>query len=327
MHEGIQKVNKYYYHSSFDQLTQNIVNLVDVSEVKIILPDNWHFSNYALYNTVIDVYHENMCCEISQKPIEDKYTSTANYLKGNKITPTDIFLNEDGNFQTCVKRDLLLEIEKDLNSKLNLNMNSLKENCYIINYEPSSGATTLGHILLYRFRKVYPAILVKSMEQDAHLLEAIDHISKEKQKRVLILIDDDTVNITSKEVFRFAETLKNILLKSCIIFLQRKLSNESPVLKNEFLRKSFELKRKLHSPPEEHSFNELFKKFSKLNLRHNKLEYVHLFGLYAFSDDYKDTIDNILKNTLTKLNSSRELTNENKKSIKQVLYLVSLVKK
>ena len=88
------------------------------------------------------------------------------------------------------------------------------------------------------------------------------------------------------------------------------------MLKNEFLRKSFELKRKLHSPAEDHSFNELFTKFSKLNIRHNKLEYVHLFGLYAFSDDYKDTIDNILKNTLTKLNSSRELTNENKKSIK-----------
>ncbi len=181
------------------------------------------------------------------------------FITGNELDPETIFINDDyemSNGITKTKKTTFIETQS-LCVFLKSTIDSIKKDCdreefftnhklvKQVEYAPHCGGTSIGRILLYRLRRILPAIHLLLMTANTDtVIEGLKQLSVQSSLPLVILIDTDCMLISSVDsanAKRFsledAESLslrlRNKSIKHFIIFVNRQIEFSAELSESE----------------------------------------------------------------------------------------------
>ena len=280
----------------------------------IILPGKqkeWKLERkeYTCYDTGIEIYH----CHIGEVKLSDDDEDEKlaqlkehriSFLKGNEISPIQMYIHSPPSFYTYALRDISSDIENRINDKLRNSHDSFwdgKELLIEIAHDACAGATTLGRTILYNMRKKAPCLRIKKVQNRENLYNILQKLEQRSELPLIILFDSsdfndeiinrDTVNEIQKDLsHKFSIRSIAILLRrtSYRAIKQNTKSNSPPHNNQQYT--VYELTSEL-SKDETNNFMMLYKNFidDKDDNREIVVQnsIVYWFGIMAFGDEYQ----------------------------------------
>ncbi|CAF0856975.1 unnamed protein product [Brachionus calyciflorus] len=258
-------------------------------------PDRYLIIDNQIFSTYEDVFyiydrHEGHMDSFDDEKINNY---TLKFLKGEKIDPETIWIDERGH-KTFANRDIYQYFEEQIEERIS---HPFKDDYIRIYHEACSGGSTIGRILLYKFRKQIPCVLLKILNLNIikKIINGITQISLASNLPTLILIDQPNKNLTNliEELFLGLRKAKSIILS-----VERISTQQIKSVSNYKI-----IKCKV-SDNEKKQFRELQNRYGDKNtetevLRQKHQDYVHLFGLLGFNEEtqlIQDLVDNHLEN-------------------------------
>jgi hypothetical protein len=265
---------------------------------------------YSTYSDVFDIYDvDEGYLKTFDRELRRELTES--FLKGKPIKPETIYLQDTTGYKTYVIRDIIKEIEKGVNNRIN---SSFRDDYVRIYHEASAGGSTVGSILLYKFKDKIPSVRLKNLHLNniEKIVNGIDRLSQDSKLPVLVLIDLPNKNANSNLIEDlFKELNSRKLIKFIIVSVER-----ISISFKKFLDANNYIIHSKVSEDEKEQFNELFIRHSQPADRKmpKDIKYVHLFGLFGFNGNI-EIIDNFVINNLKSCSEP----------LKTVFYLASFV--
>ena len=243
----------------------------------------------TLYHRDIGHFEKDKSAEQVEEVIQNMKTK---FLRGEKITPEALYIQESGQDTTFVKRHEMTELKENVETILEEREHKSKNpvapvTTFNLFHDVSGGGTTCGRFLLYSLRDRYPCIEI-GQTNIPKLRDKLNYIYRSSKKTLLIVIDDS--KDSCDEIETFTNMLNNDFTKALVVIIR-------PNQYHKHSDRTLYVGSKIENPSDLNAFRKLYHHQMKKDVKVRK---VFLFGLLAFTEQYKklkETVQACLRNT------------------------------